>query len=100
VQAIVLPIADRHLEYASSVHRRLREHGVRAELDERSESISKKVRDAELRRIPYMLVVGDREAEGEVVAVREHRVGDTGTASVADFAARIGELVSARAPRS
>ena len=99
VQAIVLPIADRHLEYGAGVHDRLREQGVRVELDERSESVSKKVRDAELRRIPYMLVVGDREAEGNVVAVREHRVGDTGTLTVAEFAARIEELVSTRAPR-
>jgi threonyl-tRNA synthetase len=100
VQAIVLPIADRHLEYATRVYDQLRERGVRGELDERSESISKKVRDAELQRIPFMLIVGDREVEGDVIAVREHRVGDTGTLRVADFAAKVGELVSARAPRS
>jgi threonyl-tRNA synthetase len=96
----VLPIADRHLEYGSSVYDRLHEQGMRVELDGRSESISKKIRDAELRRIPYMLVVGDREAEEGVVAVREHRVGDTGTTTVAEFAARVAGLVRARVPRS
>src|SRR5205085_4778080 len=60
VQAIVLPIADRHLEYASSVCERLREAGVRVELDERTESVGRKIREAELRKIPYMLVAGDR----------------------------------------
>jgi threonyl-tRNA synthetase len=99
-QAIVLPIADRHVEYAMSVRDQLREQGVRVELDERSESISRKIRDAELRRIPYMLIVGDREAEGGVVAVREHRVGDTGALSVSEFAAQVDELVRTRAPRS
>ena len=62
-QAIVLPIADRHLEYATAVNERLSEAGVRSELDDRTESVGRKIRDAELRKIPYMLVVGDREAE-------------------------------------
>jgi len=66
---------------------------VRVELDDRSESVGRKIREAELRKIPYMLVVGEREeADGEV-AVREHRAGDTGTVSAAEFAERIrGEL--------
>src|SRR6202020_1266315 len=82
VQAIVLPIADRHLDYASSVSARLAEAGVRAEVDDRTESVGRKIRDGELRKIPYMLVVGDREAEQDEVSVREHRAGDTGTVSV------------------
>ena len=65
VQAIVLPIADRHRAYARSVGDRLCEAGVRVELDDRTESVRRKIRDAELRKIPYMLVVGDREAERE-----------------------------------
>ena len=64
VQAIVLPVADRHVDYAERVAAELREAGVRVELDERSESVGKKIRDAELGRYPYMLVVGDREAGG------------------------------------
>jgi threonyl-tRNA synthetase len=89
VQAIVLPIADRHLDYASSVSARLTEAGVRAEVDDRTESVGRKIRDGELRKIPYMLVVGDREAEQDEVSVREHRAGDTGAVPVLEFAQRV-----------
>jgi threonyl-tRNA synthetase len=96
VQAIVLPIADRHLEYGDSVVARLTEAGVRAELDDRTESVGRKIRDGELRKIPYMLVVGDREAEQDEVSVREHRAGDTGAASVQAFAQRVLEQTKTR----
>ena len=82
VQAIVLPIADRHLEYARDVAARLEAAELRVEVDERSESVGRKIRDAELRKIPYMLVVGDKEAETGTVAVRRHREGDVGTEAV------------------
>ena len=95
VQAIVLPIADRHVDTAKTVERTLREHGVRAEVDERTESVGRKIREAELRKIPFMLVVGDREAEEGTVAVREHRRGDTGAEPVEAFARRIAEEGSA-----
>jgi threonyl-tRNA synthetase len=98
VQAIVLPIADRHLEYAKGVAERLKTAGVRAELDRRTESIKKKIRAAELRKIPYMLVVGDREQEADEVALREHRAGDRGSVKVGDFAARVREETNIRAP--
>ncbi len=96
-QAIVLPIADRHNEAAAAVVAQLRGTGLRAEADDRTESVGRKIRDAELRKVPYMLVVGDREAEGGTVAVRRHREGDEGTEAVADFAARIGADVATRA---
>ena len=99
VQAIVLPIADRHLDYAAAVRARLAEAGLRAELDDRTESVGRKIRDAELRKIPYMLVVGDREAERDEVSVREHREGDAGTASVQGFAQRLLDEVKSRAAR-
>jgi threonyl-tRNA synthetase len=89
VQAIALPIADRHNDAAAAAVARLREAGLRAELDDRTESVGRKIRDAELRKIPYMLVIGDREAEGGTVAVREHRHGDTGSVLVAEFADRV-----------
>jgi threonyl-tRNA synthetase len=89
VQAIVLPISDRHLEYGEDVLVRLRAAGVRVELDGRTESLSRKIRDAELRKIPYMLIVGDREQEGDVVSVREHRTGNAGAASIEEFGARV-----------
>jgi threonyl-tRNA synthetase len=96
VPAIVLPIADRHNEYAESVLRRLRDAGLWAELDDRTESIGRKIRDAELRKIPYMLVVGDRERDADEVALREHRRGDTGSVTVAAFAERVREEVNTR----
>jgi threonyl-tRNA synthetase len=89
VQAIVLPIADRHLEYAGGVQTRLRDAGVRVELDDRTESVRRKIRDAELRKIPYMLVVGDREAESDEINLREHRSGNTGPVSLQAFAKRV-----------
>jgi threonyl-tRNA synthetase len=91
VQAIVLPIADRHAEAASGVLAALSDAGLRAELDGRTESIGRKIRDAELRKVPYMLVVGDREAEAGTVAVREHRRGDTGSVPVAELVARLAD---------
>jgi threonyl-tRNA synthetase len=89
VQAILLPIADRHLPYCREVLSTLDGAEVRAELDDRTESVGRKIRDAELRKIPYMLVVGDREAESGEVSVREHRGGDTGSVPAAAFAERI-----------
>jgi len=97
VQAIVLPIADRHLEYAGEVRERLRAAGTRVEVDERTESVGRKIREAELRKIPYMLVVGDREQEAREVAVREHRHGDVGSATVEEFIDRLSEQVKTRA---
>jgi threonyl-tRNA synthetase len=96
VQAIVLPIADRHLEYAEQVRAQVIQAGLRAELDDRTESVGRKIRDAELRKIPYMLVVGDKEAEAGQVSVREHKAGDTGSEPVQDFAQRLAAQVKSR----
>jgi len=93
VQAIVLPIADRHTQYGTQVRDELQTLGARVELDDRSESIARKIRDAELRKIPYMLVVGDREEEAGEVALREHREGDAGGLTAAAFGERLaGEI--------
>jgi threonyl-tRNA synthetase len=89
VQAGILPVADRHVEYAREVAARLGESGVRTSVDERSESVGKKIRDAEVAKHPYMLVVGDREAEAGAVSVRSHADGDLGGMSVAELAARV-----------
>ncbi len=89
VQAIVLPVADRHARVRRRVAAELREAGVRVAVDERSESVGKKIRDAELGRYPYMLVVGDREQEAGAVAVRSHEEGELGAMPIADFAARV-----------
>jgi threonyl-tRNA synthetase len=95
VQAIVLPVSDRFNDYAGSVRDDLRGEDTRIELDARSESIGRKIREAELRKIPYMLVVGEREQGDGTVAVREHHGGDQGSISVQQFAERLeGELYS------
>ena len=78
VQAIVLPVADRHNERAAEVDVRLRGSGLRARVDDRTESVGRKIRDAELSKAPYMLVVGDKEIESEKVSVRHHGDGDLG----------------------
>jgi threonyl-tRNA synthetase len=95
-QAIVLPIADRHNEYAQSVADRLAAVGARVDHDDRTESVGRKIRDAELRKIPFMLVVGDREQEAGEVGVREHRQGDVGAASVASFTERLRGIIDSR----
>jgi threonyl-tRNA synthetase len=96
VQAAVLPIADRHLDYARETAARLTEAGLRVEVDERSESIGKKIREAEVLKVPYMLVVGDQEQEAGAVAVRRHREGDQGAEPVADFARRAQDEIAER----
>ncbi len=96
VQAIVLPVSDRFNDYAAEVIDALRDAGARAELDERSESVARKIRDAELRKIPYMLVVGEREQRDGTVSVREHGGGDAGSVPLKEFTNRLaGELYSA-----
>ncbi|MCK4741604.1 MAG: threonine--tRNA ligase [Anaerolineales bacterium] len=89
VQAVLIPIADRHVEYAERVANQLREADVRVDVDHRSERMNAKIRDAQLQKIPYMLVVGDREAEAEQVAVRLRSGEDMGALSVESFLERL-----------
>jgi threonyl-tRNA synthetase len=96
VQATVLPIADRHVDYAREVAGRLGEAGLRVEVDERSESIKKKIREAEVQKVPWMLVVGDQEQEAGTVAVRRHREGDRGPEAVGELARRLADDIAAR----
>jgi threonyl-tRNA synthetase len=95
----VLPVADRHLPYAGEVREALAAAGLRAEVDRRTESVGRKIRDAELAKVPYMLVVGDREQEAGAVALRRHREGDEGTMPIAEAVARLaGEVAERGAP--
>ena len=96
LQAIVLPVAERHHAYAARVLATLLEAGVRAEADLRSEKVGYKIREAELRKAPYMLVVGDKEAETGQVAVRQRRTGDAGAFSLASFIGRVKEEIASR----
>jgi threonyl-tRNA synthetase len=85
VQAIVLPIADRHLEYADMVRARLSAAGLRVEVDGRQEKINFKIREAQLQKIPYMLVIGNRESDGGTVSIRGRADGDVGAWSIDKF---------------
>ena len=96
VQAIVLPIADRHVAYADSVRRRLADAGFRAQVDERQEKIGYKIREAQLQKVPYMLVVGDREAAEGAVAVRSRSGGDLGSQPLDAFVASAREEVDTK----
>jgi threonyl-tRNA synthetase len=96
VQAAVLPIADRHVDYAREVAERLHEADLRVEVDDRSESIGKKIREAEVLKVPYMLVVGDQEQEAGTAALRRHREGDLGAVTVDEFAQRARDEIEDR----
>ena len=89
VQAVVLAVADRHNERAGEVAQRLRTSGLRARVDDRSESVGRKIRDAELSKAPYMLVVGDKEIESETVSVRHHGEGDLGAIGLDELIERM-----------
>jgi len=97
VQAIVLPIADRHTDYARQVRDKLYAAGLRVEIDARSEKVNYKIREAQLQKIPYMLVVGDREAAEGKVSVRNRKHGDLGAKSLDEFLDQITALVKSRA---
>jgi threonyl-tRNA synthetase len=94
LQAVVLPIADRHLPYAATVLDRLQAAGLRVRLDERQEKIGFKIREAQLQKVPYMLVVGDREAEAGTVSVRTRVGGDQGAVVVSDFVEKAGDEIA------
>ncbi|HEX8000252.1 MAG TPA: threonine--tRNA ligase [Pyrinomonadaceae bacterium] len=97
VQVAVLPITDRINEYAGAVARELKDAGFRVEANLRSEKIGAKIRDAQIQKIPFMLVLGDREMEEGKVAVRERTQGDTGTMTLAEFKGMAQRIVDSRA---
>jgi threonyl-tRNA synthetase len=96
VQATIIPIADRHNEYASKVLATLKEAGIRAEIDARSERMNAKIRDAQLQKIPYMLVVGDKEAAADAVSVRLRSNVDLKSMPLNQFVERVGEIITTK----
>ena len=96
VQAVVIPIADRHSDYARTTAARLKDAGLRVEVDERPERMNAKIRDAQMQKIPYMLVVGDKEAESGQVALRLRSGDNPGAMPLEAFLARAQEEVAAR----
>ncbi len=96
LQAVVIPIADRHIEFGEGVVEKLRQAGARADVDNGSDRMGAKIRAAQGQKIPYMLVVGDREQEANQVAVRARSGGDLGALDVDEFVARIGEEIKSK----
>jgi threonyl-tRNA synthetase len=99
VQAVVLPVSDKHLAYAREVHEALRRANFRAGLDDRNEKLNARIRDAQLQKVPFMLVVGDREAQSRGVAVRRRDTGDAGFRALDDFIGWIRQLIDTRATK-
>ncbi len=96
VQVAVLPITDRQTEYARQIHQRLLDAGFRSELDSRNEKVNLKIREAQLQKIPYMLVLGDREAQAGQVSVRNRKVGDQGVVAIDEFVQRLAGVVASK----
>jgi len=97
LQAVVIPVAERHQEYGRTVAQALKARGVRVSVDDRSEKMNYKIREAQVQKVPYMLVVGDREAAAHTVSVRHRQAGDLGAMSPEDLAAKIARLAAERA---
>src|SRR5512134_243923 len=99
VQAVVIPVAERHHEYSAKVAEQLVRSGLRVHVDDRSEKLGYRIREAQVQKVPYMLVVGDKEAEARTVSVRHRHAGDLGPQDVPSFGARVARLVAERAAR-
>lgn len=97
VQVKILPIADAHHEYANALAEQLRDNGIRVELDYRNEKIGYKIREAQMQKVPYMLVLGDKEVENKQIAVRSRKEGDQGVVAVAEFIAKLKEEINSKA---
>jgi threonyl-tRNA synthetase len=97
VQAVVMPITDRQLDYARGVHARLEQAGLRSHLDDRKEKVNLKIREAQIQKVPYMLVIGDREAQSGSVSVRHRKHGDLGAKPVDEFVKEVCKLVESKA---
>jgi len=96
VQAKIIPVADTHIPYAKEVEKKLKEAGLRVEVDERSERMNRKIRDAELQKIPYMLIVGDKEQQTGSVSVRTKKKGNVGLFTVDQFIQNAKKLIEER----
>ena len=93
VQVVIMPITDSERDYGELILKRLFEEGIRVELDDRNEKIGHKIREAELQKVPYMLILGKRETQGGTVAVRQRRKGDLGQLVLDSFCGRLKEEI-------
>ena len=95
-QVMVLPISDKHLDYAVSVKKYLKDKNIRAEVDSRAESINAKIRDAELEKVPYMVIVGDKEVQANNISVRAKKKGDMGAITLDSFVNQLTQEISTK----
>ena len=96
VQVKVLPISEKHVEYANQLAKQMRHDYVRVEVDDRSEKIGYKIRKAQMEKVPYMCVIGEKEVQEQTVSVRDRSQGDLGSRNVDEFIAHIQELSESR----
>ena len=96
LQVKVLPISDKFLPYAQEVVKKLKKANIRVEVDDRSEKIGKKIRDTELLKVPYMLIIGEKEQQEQQVSVRRQGKGDLGSKSIDDFVTEITSEIAER----
>lgn len=92
----IVPIADRHHEMANKLDQLLKENSIRTKLDDRSETIKYRIREAQEEQIPYMVVIGDKEVENNSISIRHRRLGDLGSMPVDQFIAQVKDEVSRR----
>ncbi|MBM3118371.1 MAG: threonine--tRNA ligase [Chloroflexi bacterium] len=98
VQVVIIPIADRHLDYARQVADELKKHGIRVQVDDRSERMNLKIREAQLEKIPYMFITGDKELSASNVSLRLRNGEDSGSLSLIQFIGRVKPIIEAKAP--
>lgn len=92
-QAVVIPVSQNYIEYANTIFNELKKNGIRSEVDERNEKIGYKIRDWEMKKLPYMLIVGEKEKESGLVSVRKHKEGDKGTLALSEFIDKIASEI-------
>jgi threonyl-tRNA synthetase len=95
---VIIPIADRHLEYAREIETELKGCGIRVQVDDRSERMNLKIREAQMNKVPYMLVIGDKEIASSRISLRLRNGEDAGSAAIADFINRVKSIVEAKSP--
>ena len=97
VQVKLLPVADRHLDYVYEIKKALEEKGMRVEVDGRSEKIGYKIREAQLEKVPYMFIIGDKDIEAQTVSVRHRKEGDLGAMKLEQFIEMAVEEIETKA---
>ncbi|HSI90434.1 MAG TPA: His/Gly/Thr/Pro-type tRNA ligase C-terminal domain-containing protein, partial [Adhaeribacter sp.] len=93
-QFTILPISEKYQDYAQKINDRLQQEDIRGDIDNRDEKIGRKIRDAEVRKVPYMLIVGEKEQENEIVSVRKHGEGDLGNMTIDLFIENFKKIIA------